>query len=254
MSTSMTHSNPSFLVLCLSCSSAGANSGGNPPPVWLAADDLSTEEMQERTRASGHESAFVLAPSNPATHGFRMRYFVPKHEMEMCGHATIGALLAAARARELWDGEPVRIETQSSGTVEEQLPARHGRDQASHGPRSRSWTKRWSMRSPTAWASSASRSSARCSIRRPAGVKTLVSLRTPRGCIRCAWTSRKVEGLCARLALHRPLSLRGGGRPALHRQRAPVSARLGLPRGCRDRHAPPRALAWGLREAVGGRR
>lgn len=93
----------------------GADSGGNPAPVWLGADDMSTAQMQEHTRASGHESVFVLKPSR-ADHRFRMRYFVPRHEMEMCGHATIGALWLL-HERGLWNGEPVAIET-LSGTVE----------------------------------------------------------------------------------------------------------------------------------------
>jgi PhzF family phenazine biosynthesis protein len=91
-----------------------ADSGGNPAPVWLGADDMSTAQMQEHTRASGHESVFVLKPSS-ADHHFRMRYFVPQHEMEMCGHATIGALWLL-HERGLWNGEPVAIET-LSGTV-----------------------------------------------------------------------------------------------------------------------------------------
>jgi len=93
----------------------GAESGGNPAPVWLDADAMTTAEMQEHTRVGGHESVFVLKPSSDA-HRFRMRYFVPRHEMEMCGHATIGALWLL-HERGLWNGEPVAVET-LSGTVE----------------------------------------------------------------------------------------------------------------------------------------
>ena len=39
--------------------------GGNPAPVWLDADDLSSAQMQEYTRRSGHESVFVLKPVTP---------------------------------------------------------------------------------------------------------------------------------------------------------------------------------------------
>lgn len=88
--------------------------GGNPAPVWLAADALSSAQMQEHTRQSGHESVFVLEPTTPA-HALRMRYFVPNHEMEMCGHATAGALWLLHRRGE-WDGASVAIET-LSGTV-----------------------------------------------------------------------------------------------------------------------------------------
>jgi PhzF family phenazine biosynthesis protein len=88
--------------------------GGNPAPVWLDADDLSSAQMQEYTRRSGHESVFVLKPATPA-HALRMRYFVPNHEMEMCGHATVGALWLLHQ-RDEWNGAPVAIET-LSGTV-----------------------------------------------------------------------------------------------------------------------------------------
>lgn len=89
--------------------------GGNPAPVWLEADALSGDRMQEHTRRSGHESVFVLQPENRARHRLRMRYFVPNHEMEMCGHATVGALWLLHRRGE-WDGSPIAIET-LSGTV-----------------------------------------------------------------------------------------------------------------------------------------
>lgn len=93
----------------------GTRAGGNPAPVWLDADAMSTEDMQARTRESGHESVFVLAPDDAARHRLRMRYFVPRHEMEMCGHATLGALwLLHERGR--WSGEPIAVQT-LSGTV-----------------------------------------------------------------------------------------------------------------------------------------
>lgn len=92
----------------------GQPTGGNPAPVWLDADGLTVADMQARTYASGHESAFVLRPSGPG-HDLRLQYFVPLHEMEMCGHATIGALwLLHSLGR--WDGAPIKIET-LSGTV-----------------------------------------------------------------------------------------------------------------------------------------
>ncbi|MGJ7541600.1 PhzF family phenazine biosynthesis protein [Variovorax sp. LT1R16] len=93
----------------------GSDRGGNPAPVWLAADALSSAQMLERTRDSGHESVFVLRPSDPAAHDWRMRHFVPRHEMEMCGHATIGALWLLHRDGH-WRGQPTTVET-LSGTV-----------------------------------------------------------------------------------------------------------------------------------------
>jgi PhzF family phenazine biosynthesis protein len=62
--------------------------GGNPAPVILDAAGWSDEQMQDVARRSGRESAFVL----PAADGcdFALRFWVPRHEMTMCGHATVG--------------------------------------------------------------------------------------------------------------------------------------------------------------------
>ncbi|UII69869.1 PhzF family phenazine biosynthesis protein [Pseudomonas sp. HN11] len=64
--------------------------GGNPAPVVIDAVGLEAEQMMAVARAYGHESGFVL----PATSGndYRFRFFVPRHEMSMCGHATIGTV------------------------------------------------------------------------------------------------------------------------------------------------------------------
>ncbi|VVE41631.1 PhzF family phenazine biosynthesis protein [Pandoraea terrigena] len=70
--------------------SAGAG-GGNPAPVVFNADGLSSDEMMAIAACYGHESAFVCKASDPR-HTVRLRFFVPAHEMEMCGHATLGAM------------------------------------------------------------------------------------------------------------------------------------------------------------------
>lgn len=64
--------------------------GGNPAPVTLNAETMSGEEMRAVAASYGHEAAFVLPPTDGAD--LRLRFFVPKHEMEMCGHATVGAI------------------------------------------------------------------------------------------------------------------------------------------------------------------
>jgi PhzF family phenazine biosynthesis protein len=93
---------------------AGTN-GGNPAPVALVADGMSTEDMRGVAVRYGHESAFVLQPQTGA-HDFRFRFFVPNHEMEMCGHATLGALWLLRRTGR-WQSATARIET-LSGTVD----------------------------------------------------------------------------------------------------------------------------------------
>ena len=65
--------------------------GGNPTGLVLDAGAMSAEEMRQVAERCGHESGFVL-PAPDTSADFRFRYFVPRHEMEMCGHATVGAL------------------------------------------------------------------------------------------------------------------------------------------------------------------
>jgi len=88
--------------------------GGNPVPLVADAQAMSAQDMQEVAATYGHESAFVL----PSAIGcdWRFRYFVPQHEMEMCGHATVGTLWAL-RQWGRWPTPTARIET-LSGVVQ----------------------------------------------------------------------------------------------------------------------------------------
>lgn len=85
--------------------------GGNPVPLVADARGLSTADMQAIARATGHESAFVLPASEPGV-DWRLRFFVPQHEMEMCGHATVGSLWAL-RQWGRWTSASARIATLS---------------------------------------------------------------------------------------------------------------------------------------------
>jgi PhzF family phenazine biosynthesis protein len=87
---------------------ADGDGGGNPCPVVLDADAWSTEEMQRTAATFGHETAFVLRPR--AGGHVRLRYFVPRHEMEMCVHATIAAVVLLAR-RDRLRANPADVET-----------------------------------------------------------------------------------------------------------------------------------------------
>ncbi|MBO9643248.1 MAG: PhzF family phenazine biosynthesis protein [Pseudacidovorax sp.] len=98
----------------------GGPSGGNPVPFVADASSMTPEGMQEVARMTGHESAFALKPTDGAAN-IRLRFFVPKHEMEMCGHATVGTLWALKQWG-MWDGAPVRIET-LSGLVDAEWDA-----------------------------------------------------------------------------------------------------------------------------------
>lgn len=61
--------------------------GGNPAGVVLDADLLSDAEMQEiATEVNYSETAFV---SNSTVADFKVRFFTPVNEVDLCGHATI---------------------------------------------------------------------------------------------------------------------------------------------------------------------
>ena len=64
--------------------------GGNPAPIVLDASEMTATAMRELAAQYKHESAFVL----PGRDGcdLSLRFFVPNHEMEMCGHATLGTV------------------------------------------------------------------------------------------------------------------------------------------------------------------
>lgn len=84
--------------------------GGNPVPLVADAQGMSAAAMQAVAAEYGHESSFVL----PSAVGcdWRFRFFVPQHEMEMCGHATVGTLWAL-RQWGRWTTPTARIETLS---------------------------------------------------------------------------------------------------------------------------------------------
>ncbi len=83
--------------------------GGNPCPVVLDADCFSTGEMQAMTREFMRESAFVCKPTLPDC-DYRLRYFVPLHEMEMCVHATVGSTTVLVQ-KGFVEKSPLRFET-----------------------------------------------------------------------------------------------------------------------------------------------
>lgn len=95
-----------------------ASAGGNPTTIFLGADGLSDAQMQALVAENhGHECGFVLQGGERAEHDFTMRYYVPTHEMEMCGHATVGAVWAMAKLGMLGGREKLVIGTRS-GDVE----------------------------------------------------------------------------------------------------------------------------------------
>jgi PhzF family phenazine biosynthesis protein len=83
--------------------------GGNPCPVITDARPLSRAQMQAVAAHYGHESAFVTGVGGS---GVGLRYFVPRHEMRMCVHATIAAVTALTRSGAL-DGSQAVVRTAS---------------------------------------------------------------------------------------------------------------------------------------------
>jgi trans-2,3-dihydro-3-hydroxyanthranilate isomerase len=70
---------------------------GNPAVVVPQADGLSDAQMQQIAReVNCSETAFVLQPTLPEA-DFRLRWFTPTQEVNLCGHATIGTLHGLAR-------------------------------------------------------------------------------------------------------------------------------------------------------------
>lgn len=63
---------------------------GNPAGVVLDADHLSEESMQSIANAVGFNETVFVVRSDKAD--YRLRYFTPGHEMNLCGHATVGSM------------------------------------------------------------------------------------------------------------------------------------------------------------------
>lgn len=91
---------------------ADGSGGGNPAPVVADAEGLSDEQMREIAQLYGHESGFILPSPEGAHCDFELRFWVPNHEMEMCGHVTVGAVWLLDRLGRL-PAPVVRILTRS---------------------------------------------------------------------------------------------------------------------------------------------
>jgi PhzF family phenazine biosynthesis protein len=103
-------SRPSFSARTVRVFAGGDGIGGNPAPIVLDAAGMNDQDMMALAAASGHESGFVV-PTSLGT-DFGLRFFVPRHEMEMCGHATVGALWCLRQAGR-WLGDSASVETLS---------------------------------------------------------------------------------------------------------------------------------------------
>jgi PhzF family phenazine biosynthesis protein len=84
-------------------------------PLVLDARGMAASDMQALAAYHGHESSFVV-PADRDGHLCQLRFFVPGHEMEMCGHATVGTLWAL-RQWGRWTTPRARVQT-LSGSVD----------------------------------------------------------------------------------------------------------------------------------------
>jgi len=97
--------------------------GGNPAPIVIDAAGMSDIDMQAVARSYGYESGFVLPRPAGSDCDFEFRFWVPNHEMSMCGHATVGALWLLDRMGKL-AGDNLAIWTKS-GRVDARLRERN---------------------------------------------------------------------------------------------------------------------------------
>ena len=82
---------------------------GNPAGIVLNAQGLSEQFMQAIARIIGFNDTAFVSPCNNAD--FRIRYFAPNREVELCGHATIAAFSALYQRQLLPDAKRARSYT-----------------------------------------------------------------------------------------------------------------------------------------------
>lgn len=87
--------------------------GGNPCPIVLDAEALSAEEMRAIATQHGHESSFLMLTPSNSNANYELRFFVPGHEMEMCGHATAGTTWLLHDLGRLENNKEVTYQTKS---------------------------------------------------------------------------------------------------------------------------------------------
>jgi PhzF family phenazine biosynthesis protein len=73
---------------------AKTQGGGNPAAIVLDADNLSDNQMQKLAEKIGFsETAFVTKSEHA---NYKVRFFTPVEEVDLCGHATVGAFYLMA--------------------------------------------------------------------------------------------------------------------------------------------------------------
>lgn len=108
-----------------------SGSGGNAAGVVLAADNLREDEMKKIAAFLGYsETAFVM---KSACADFKVRFFTVNDEVDLCGHATVGAYSVLASLGHINPGSylqetnagilKIQISNDFSIMMSQQLPA-----------------------------------------------------------------------------------------------------------------------------------
>ncbi|GAB6280259.1 MAG: PhzF family phenazine biosynthesis protein [Thermovirga sp.] len=90
--------------------------GGNPAGVVTEACSLSGERMQMIAREMNLSETAFVTPSDKAD--FRVRFFTPGSEVDLCGHATIGSFHALHEEGRLDSGRSVFTQETKAGVLE----------------------------------------------------------------------------------------------------------------------------------------
>ncbi|HEY4591454.1 MAG TPA: PhzF family phenazine biosynthesis protein [Thermoanaerobaculia bacterium] len=89
---------------------------GNPAGVCFLDGPRETGWMQDVAREMGLSATAFL---EPADGGFRLRWFTPEVELELCGHATLASAHALWETGRLGAGETARFQTASGALTAE---------------------------------------------------------------------------------------------------------------------------------------
>lgn len=65
------------------------SAAGNPAGIVLEAEQLTDEQMQSIATELGFAETMFVLPSDRAN--FRLHFFAPQHEVDLCGHGTIAS-------------------------------------------------------------------------------------------------------------------------------------------------------------------
>jgi trans-2,3-dihydro-3-hydroxyanthranilate isomerase len=98
--------------------------GGNPAGVVTVADSLDEGQMQLVAREMNLSETAFVAPSDKAD--FKVRFFTPNSEVDLCGHATIGSFAALHEEGRLDSARTVFTQETKAGVLEVERSFRDG--------------------------------------------------------------------------------------------------------------------------------